>query len=82
MTVHGDDLRTRLRIDKRAHAEKIELGREIEAIINDGDASEESLSKEDKNAFDLFQKQKMLVNVSTVSLRPWQGKLFDKLKFF
>jgi len=80
VTVHDDDLRTRLRNDKRAHAEKIELGREIEAIINDGDASEESLSKEDKNAFDLFQKQKMLINVSAVSLRPWQEKLFEKLK--
>ena len=30
---HGDDLRSRLRKDKRKHAEKVELGREIEAII-------------------------------------------------
>ena len=80
LVVHGDDLRTRLRNDKRVYDEKIELGHEIEAIIRDGDASEESLSKEDKNAFDLFQKQKMLVDISTVSLRAWQDKLLAKLQ--
>ena len=80
VAVHGDDLRSRLRKDKRKHAEKVELGREIEAIINDGDASEESLTKENKNALDLFRKQKMLVNVSSTSLRPWQKELLEKLK--
>ena len=49
VAVHGDDLRSQLQNDKRKHAEKVEYGREIEAIINDGDASEESLTKENKN---------------------------------
>jgi hypothetical protein len=80
IVVHGDDLRTRLRNDKRIHAGKIELGHEIEAIIRDGDALEESLSKENKNALDLFRRQKMLINVSTVSLRAWQVDLLAKLQ--
>ena len=51
-------LLTRFRNGKRVYAKKIELCHEIEAIIRDGDASEESLSKEHKNALDSFQKQK------------------------
>ena len=66
LVVHGDDLRTQLRNDKRVYDEKIELGHEIEAIIRDGDASEESLSKEDKNALDLFQKQNKKMLVDTI----------------
>ena len=80
MLEHGDDLRTRLQNDKRVHAEKIKLGQEIEAIIGDGDASEESLAKDDKNALDLYRKQKMLIDISNVSLRPWQEELFEKLQ--
>ena len=80
MIEHGDDLRTRLQNDKRVHVEKIKLGQEIEAIIHDGDASEESLAKDDKNALDLYRKHKMLVDISTVSLRPWQEEMFEKLK--
>ena len=76
----SDDLRTRLQNQKRVHAEKINLGKEIESIIGDGDASEESLGKEDKNALDLYRKQKMLINVSSVSLRPWQEEMFEKLQ--
>ena len=60
VTVHGDDLRTQLRNDKRKHAEKVELGREIEAIINDGDASEESLTQENKNALTQFRRHTVL----------------------
>ena len=71
-TKHGDDLRTRLQNDKQVHVKKINLGRDIEAIIRDGDVSEESLTKDDKNALDLYRKHKMLVDVSTISLRPWQ----------
>ena len=74
------DLRSRLQNQKRAHTEKINLGKEIESIISDGDASEESLEKADKTALDLYRKQKMLVDVYTVSLRPWQEEMFEKLK--
>ena len=51
-----------------------------EAIIGDGDASEESLAKDDKNALDLYRKQKMLIDISNVLLRSWQEKLFEKFK--
>ena len=74
------NLRESLLRDNQLYLEKIELGKNISSILEEGIVREESLTKERKFALDLYRRQELRVDISIVQLRPWQEealKLFD-----
>ena len=66
--------------DNQEYREKIVLGREVVAILKKGVISEDSLSKEKKDALDLYQKRKSRIRLKTAVLRPWQKQLMGLLR--
>ena len=75
-----ENLRENLLRDNHLYLEKIELGKNISFIMDEGIVREESLTKEHKLAFDLYRRQEPRFDISVVQLRPWQEaalKLFD-----
>ena len=76
-----ETLHQQLLNDKKLYFEKIELGEQISKYLTVDAIPEESLSKERKFALDLYRKQQVRLDISTVELRPWQKeafKLFDE----
>ena len=74
-----DDVRTRCLQNQQLYLEKIELGKQVATIIENGDVIYESLGKIDKEAFDTYRKY-LKVDISDIVLRKWQEeamKLFD-----
>ena len=49
----------------------------ISKILYESDIREQSLSKEDKEALDLYREQVSNMDVNEVDLRPWQKDAFD-----
>ena len=75
-----DDLRERLSRNNQHYLEKIELGKNISTILDEGVVQEDSLSKEDKSALEIYRRQEPRCDISAVQLRPWQEdalKLID-----
>ena len=74
-----ENLRESLLRDNQLYQEKIELGKNISLILDEGIVREESLTKERKLALDLYHRQEPRFDTSAVQLRPWQE---EALKFF
>ena len=72
------DVRTRCLQNQQLYLEKIELGKQVATIIENGDVIYESLGKIDKEAFDTYRKY-LKVDISDIVLRKWQE---DAMKFF
>ena len=75
-----DDLRERLSRNNQRYLERIELGKNISTILDEGVVQEDSLSKEDKSALEIYRRQEPRCDISTVQLRAWQEdalKLID-----
>ena len=68
----ASSLREELLRDNQIYLNKIELGKEIAAIIEEGVVREESLTKDRKEALDLHRKQKPRIDIQMIQLRPWQ----------
>ena len=66
------DLEQELLEDNQLYLNKIELGKQIGSIIDKGVVLQESLSRERKEALDLYRKHRPKLDISTVELRPWQ----------
>ena len=64
----------------KIYLNKIELGRKISIIIEKGVVQEESLTKEQKEALELFRKRKPRFDVTTSILRPWQEQALELLE--
>ena len=73
-----DDVRTRCLQNQQLYLEKIELGKQVATIIENGEVIYESLGKIDKEAFETYRKY-LKVDISDVVLRKWQQ---DAMKFF
>ena len=69
---NGGNLREDMVKDNQLYLERIELGKNIDAIIGEGVIHEESLTKERKVAIDLYRKQRPRLDITAVELRPWQ----------
>ena len=67
-----ENLRVDLLNRNQVYLEKIELGKNIAGIIDEGVVQEDSLTKERKLALELYRKQKPRFVISNVKLRPWQ----------
>ena len=63
-----------LRYNKE-YLEKIELGKQVAVIIDEGTVREESLIRAHKEALDLYRKQRPRIDIAMVQLRPWQQLL-------
>ena len=75
-----ENLRENLLRDNQLYVEKIELGKNISSIMDEGIVREESLTKERKLALDLYRRQEPRFDISLVQLRAWQEaalKLFE-----
>ena len=68
----GGNLREDMIKDNQLYLERIELGKNIEIIISEGDIHEESLTKERKAALDLYRKQRPRLDITAIELRAWQ----------
>ena len=66
------DVRERLLKNNQLYLNKIVLGEKIADIIEEGIVREESLTKEDKEALDLYRKQKPRFDIADIQLRAWQ----------
>ena len=71
-TLDASSLREELLRDNQIYLNKIELGKEIAAIIEEGVVREESLTKDRKEALDIHRKQKPRIDIQIIQLRPWQ----------
>ena len=65
--------------DNQDYLDKIELGKQIIVIINEGVVKEESLSKSRKEALHLYRKQTPMRNMIQVELRQWQQELMNMI---
>ena len=74
-TLDVTNLEEQLLQDNRDYLDNIELGKQINAIIDKAEVQEESLSKHRKDAPDLYRKRKPTRDMSHVELRPWQQEL-------
>ena len=77
--IDEENLRESLLQDNQVYLEKIELGKNISSILDEGIVREESLIKERKLALDLYRRQEPRFDTSAVQLRPWQE---EAMKFF
>jgi hypothetical protein len=70
-------LREELTYDNAVYLETIELGRQINVIIDEGVVKEESLSRERRKALNLYRKQNSMFNIEDIKLRLWQKDLME-----
>ena len=66
------NLREDLLKDNQLYLDKIELGKTIAAIIDEGMVKEESLTKDRKLSLDLYRKQRPRFDIANIELRLWQ----------
>ena len=67
-----ENLREDLLKDNQLYLDKIELGKKIAVIIDEGMVREESLTKDRKLALDLYRKQRPRFDIANIELRQWQ----------
>ena len=65
-------LESQLLTETKTYDAKVDLGKNIVTILNKGIAREDALSKENKEALDLYKKQIPRMDIHTVVLREWQ----------
>ena len=68
-------LKEKLLEGNKEYLDKIELGKCIALIIDEGVVQEESLTIERKEALDLYRKQMPKIDIHLADLRPWQQTL-------
>ena len=78
-TLNVISLREELLQNNQEYLEKIELGKQIAAIIDEGVVREESLTRAHKEALDLYRKQRPNVDIQMVQLRSWQQILMKMI---
>ena len=63
--------------DNNIYLDKIELGRKISVIIQEGIVQEESLTKERQDSLALYRKRRPRFDISEILLRPWQEQALE-----
>ena len=75
-----DDLREVLSRNNQRYLEKIELGKNISTILDEGVVQEDSLTREHRHALEIYRRQEPRCDITAVQLRSWQEdalKLID-----
>ena len=76
----NQDLESEILADNKLIDEKIELGEKISKMLTNTNAKEESLSKKNKEAFDLYQSRKFAIDPNDdLKLYPWQQQAMDRM---
>ena len=75
-----DDLDQELIFDNKLYLEKLERGEQIFNRLSEGLIMEDSLSKQNKEALDVFRKSYNPLSVTDIVLKPWQKELLSKMK--
>ena len=78
-TISVVDLEVEMIQDNQYYLNKIELGKQINMIIGKGVVKEESLSRNRKEALDVYRKQQPARNMEQVELRLWQQHLMSMI---
>ena len=66
------DLESEILADNKLLDEKVELGEKISKVLTNTNAKEESLSKKNEEAFNLYQSKKFAINLNDdLKLYPW-----------
>ena len=76
-----ENLREDLLKDNQLYHDKIELGKKIAVIIDEGVVQEESLTKDRKLALDLYRKQRPRFDISNIELRSWQEEAIKLIEY-
>ena len=76
-----DDLREVLSRNNQRYLEKIELGKNISSILEEGIVQEDSLSNEHRSALEIYRRQEPRCDISAVQLRPWQEDALKLIDF-
>ena len=85
-TVHGDrcnseDLKMEVLDNAKTYDEKIQLGESLHNILMETNVKEESLSKQHKEAFDLYQRNRLVIKPNDViKLYPWQQHALERIR--
>jgi len=80
ITINEEVVIKTLDMDAEEYERKLQLGEIVYKHVKDRGIPEESLSKEYKEAKDLYVKNKQNIDVENVILRPWQESLFNYIK--
>ena len=75
--VDEETLEDELMKGNQLYLDKIELGKQITAIIEKGIVKEESLTKNRKDALYLYRKQRAGRGMTHMELRPWKQELME-----
>ena len=78
-TLDVGSLREELLCDNQDYLDRIELGKQIAVIIDEGTVREESLTRIRKEALDLYRKQMPRIDIGMVQLRSWQQDLMQMI---
>ena len=62
----GNNLELEILDNAKIYDEKISLGERIHKVLMETNAKEESLSRQHKEAFDLYQRQRLAINPDNV----------------
>ena len=73
------DLKGSMLLQTKTYRETVDLGRRVAAILDEGAALEEALSREYRDALVLYRKQKPQMDLTTTQLRLWQKQLLEKM---
>jgi len=75
--IEKEDVRKRLINNNKVYLQRVTVGEQVSNILSEGEIREESLSKEDRYALDLYRTQRSRVdNINDVVLRSWQKDAF------
>ena len=74
------DLKGSMLLQTATYRETVDLGRRVAAILDEGVALEEALSREYRDALELFRKQRPQMDLPSTQLRLWQKQLLDVMK--
>ena len=74
-----NNLKEELLQNNKEYLDKIELGKDIALIIDEGVVQEESLTRERKEALVLYRKQMPRIDIHLVVLRLWQQTLMKMI---
>ena len=66
--------------DFQQYLQEIELGKTISSILDEGEFSEQSLTKGRKSALDLYRKKRPRFDIGGVELWSWQAQAFKLIE--
>ena len=77
----GNNLKLEILDNAKIYDEKISLGESTHKLLMETNTKEESLSRQHKEAFDLYQRQRIAVNPDdAIKLYPWQQQALKSIQ--